>query len=206
MQSSIPRSCAVAIAIYKAKARAQHRHLRVIARIAHAMAPGDAFFGVRNVGTLRGFVAEGFEQELAADLVYSAALEGGAVVEAAQALGDAVEREVQEGFAGIGGARAEGEGLGHAELGVEVLGGVGVDGEGAGGGVAVHADQRGGAAAYDDDVGWDGQAQQRRRGDGLCEGADVFLAVLIRAFVTNCSGAEDARGGFLRRRRSAARR
>ena len=71
--------------------------------------------------------------------------------------------------------RAEGEGSCHAEFGVETLRGVGVDRIGAVGGGSVELDQIWLSVADDDDSG---PGRQGRDGEGLCEGAEIFLAVL----------------------------
>lgn len=70
------------------------------------------------------------------------------------------------------------EGAGHAEGGVEALGGVGVDGEGAGGGALVHGDEVGLAAADDCDFRGGGEGEEGGGGEDGGEGAQVFLAVL----------------------------
>lgn len=63
-------------------------------------------------------------------------------------------------------------------MGVQALGGVGVDGEGAGGGARVHRDEVGLAAAYDGDFGWGGEGEEGGGGEDGGEGAEIFLAVL----------------------------
>lgn len=73
---------------------------------------------------------------------------------------------------------AEVEGACHAEFGIELLGGVGVDGEGAGSCGGVEGDEVWLAATDDDEGGGDGKGVEGLGGDGGAEGAEVFLAVL----------------------------
>src|SRR5690242_1111091 len=139
------------------------------------------------------------EEELAADLLEIAALEGFAA--RGQPLEDglhAVDQQVRLHVCGFG---AEVECACHAEVVVDFACRLGVDGEGARGCCGVHGDELRAAAADDGDGGWGREGEESFGGNGGGEGAEVFLAVLGG----NVSGCVVAEGGgmCLRRRRSA---
>ncbi len=103
------------------------------------------------------------------------------------------------------GAAAHVEGADHAELVVEFLRRVRVDGEGAARGLDVHADEGGGAVADDGDGGGGGELEEGGGGYRCREGADVFLAVLrLMSILKLREGEEgDGNGEDLHHRRNA---
>lgn len=134
----------------------------MVARVAHAMAPHRPAL---------------LDHELAAHLPEIAA--GERFAARAEGLDEGAERGRGDAKLHVFGRfGAEVEGAGHAEGGVEALGGVGVDGEGAGGGARVHGDEVGLAAAYDGDFDGVGEGEEGGGGEDGREGAEVFLAVL----------------------------
>lgn len=108
----------------------------MIPRIPHAVTPRDG---------------AGFEQELAAHLAIVAAFGGSPA--AFEALDKGGGHDGEKRFLHVLRALgAEIERSGHAEVVVEFARGVGVDGEWAVGGLSVHGDEIGMAAADDDDL------------------------------------------------------
>lgn len=139
------------------------------------------------------------EEELAADLLEIAALEGFAAC--GQPLEDglhAVDQQVRLHVCGFG---AEVECACHAEVVVDFARRLGVDGEGAGGCCGVHGNELRAAAADDGYGGWGREGEEGFRSYGGGERAEVFLAVL--GVMSVGAWWVEGRGRCLHHRRSA---
>lgn len=137
----------------------------MIPRITHPMTPPDLPI---------------HEPKLATDLLEVAALEGAPA--AHHALIHALDHDGQQRRLDVvRPGRAKLQGARHAEPFVQQARRVRVDGKAAGRGGCVHGDERGFAAADDDEgrgCGGEGGLAEGFGRDGGGEGADVFLAVL----------------------------
>lgn len=124
-----------------------------------------------------------FEEELATDLPVVTALEGASSRFEALINGANHGRgeRVLHVFRAFG---TEAHGTDHAQLCVEFLGWVGVDGIRAAGFSHIHGDEVGLAAADDDDLGRDGEGLESIGGYGGRKATEVFLTVLVGSDVS----------------------
>lgn len=117
-----------------------------------------------------------FEEKLAANLLEVAAFERFAT--SAERLEDGLDGVYEDMGLHVFRLAAQIEGACHTEMVVEFARGVGVDGEGAAGGLGVHGDEFGAPTTDDGYEGGCGQREEVVGFDGRGDCAEVFLAVL----------------------------